>query len=262
MVGKVDVEVQYQGQQAKLPLIVVEGDGPSLIGCDWLSAIHLDWKSINMVKSKWLASVLDKHQVLFVNGLGTLKGYEAKIIVELGTKPRFCKARQVPYALQGQVNEELERLEREGIITPVQFADWAAPIVPVLKQDGKSLRICGDFKLTVNQASKLDHYPIPNIEYLFTKLAGGQSFTKLDMSQAYQQILLDEDSRNLVIINTQRGLYRYNRLPFGVLSAPGIFQRVMESLLGCISGVVVYLDHILITGPSEQEHLDTLEAVL
>ena len=82
------------------------------------------------------------------------------------------------------------------------------------------------------------------------------------MSQAYQQILLDEDSRNLVIINTQRGLYRYNRLPFGVLSAPGIFQRVMESLLGSISGVVVYLDHILITGPSEQEHLDTLEAVL
>ena len=131
-----------------------------------------------------------------------------------------------------------------------------------MKQDGKSLRICGDFKLTVNQASKLDRYPIPRIEGLFAKLAGSQSFTKLDMSQAYQQILLDEDSRNLVIINTQQGLYHYNRLLFGVLSAPGIFQTVMESLIGSIPGVVVYLDDILITGPSEQEHLDTLEAVL
>ena len=81
MVGKVDVEVQYQGQQAKLPLIVVE-DGPSLFGRNWLSAICLDWKLINMVKSKRLGSVLDKHQVLFADGLGTLKGYEAKIIVE------------------------------------------------------------------------------------------------------------------------------------------------------------------------------------
>ena len=85
-----------------------------------------------------MASVLDKHQVLFADGLGTLiiKGYEAKIIVEPGTQPRFCKACPVPYALQGQVNEELECLEREGIITPVQFADWAVPIVPVVKQDG------------------------------------------------------------------------------------------------------------------------------
>lgn len=153
-------------------------------------------------------------------------------------------------------------MKREGIITPVQFADWAAPIVPVVKQYGKSLRICGDFKLTVNQASKLDHYPIPRIDDLFVKLARGQSFTKLDMSQAYQQIRLDEDSRNLMVINTQRGLYCYNHLPFGVSSAPGIFQRVMECLLGSIPGVVVYLDDILITGPFEQEHLDTLEAVL
>ena len=85
-----------------------------------------------------MASVLDKHQVLIVNGLRTLKGYEAKIIVEPGMQPRFCKTHPVPYALRGQVDEELEHLEREGIITPVQFADWAAPIVPVVKQDAKS----------------------------------------------------------------------------------------------------------------------------
>ena len=97
-----DVEVQYQGQQTKLP-VIVEGDGPSLFRRDWLSAICIDWKSINMVKSKRLTSVLDKHQVLFADGLSTLKAYEAKIIVELRTQPRFCKGSPVPNALKDRL---------------------------------------------------------------------------------------------------------------------------------------------------------------
>ena len=64
-----------------------------------------------MVKNKRLASVLDEHQVLFANGLGTLKDW-TKIMVEPGMQPCFCKARPVPYALRGQVDEELEHLER------------------------------------------------------------------------------------------------------------------------------------------------------
>ena len=164
--------------------------------------------------------------------------------------------------MRGKVKEELKHLVTEGIIEPVHFADWVAPIVPIVKSDGKSLRICGDFKLTVNQASKLDRYPIPKVEDLFVKLAGGKAFTKLDMSQAYQQLLLDEESRKYAVINTHRGLFRYNRLPFRISSAPGIFQRVMESILSGIPGVVVYIDDVLVTGKSEQEHLSVLEEVL
>jgi len=114
----------------------------------------------------------------------------------------------------------------------------------------------------VNQECKLDRYPIPKVEDLFAQLAGGRLFTKLDLSQAYLQVLLDEESKKYVVINTHRGLFRYNRLPYGLSSAPGIFQRVMESLLQGISGVVVYLDDILITGRTVQEHLATLEEVL
>ena len=124
------------------------------------------------------------------------------------------------------------------------MSDWAAHIVPVLKRDGP-VRVCGDYKLTVNQVGKLDPYPLPRIEDLFSRLSPGKRFTKLDIAHAYQQIPLDDDSRNSVSINAHKGLFRYNRLPFGVHSAPAIFQRAMEGLLRYIPSMVVYIDDIL-----------------
>ena len=156
--------------------------------------------------------------------------------------------------MRQKVELELERLERAGVIEPVQFSDWAAPIAPVVKTDG-SIRICGDYKLTVNQVTKLDTYPLPRIEDLFASLSGGQAFTKLDLSNAYQQVSLDDASKAYIMINTSRGLFRYNCLPFGVASAPSIFQLTMETLLQGIPHVSVYLDDILVTGASEADHL-------
>lgn len=262
VLGQRQVEVVVEGQRATLPLIVVAGHGQSLFGRDWLRVIRLNWKSIGLVQRHSLEDLLKEFEDVFRPGLGTLKGYQAKIIVDPDAKPRFCRARTVPYALRKTVEEELERLQQEGIIEPVQFAEWAAPIVPVLKSGGKAVRICGDFKQTVNQASKLDRYPIPRIQDLFATLAGGKKFSKLDMSQAYQQIKLDKDSQAYVTINTHQGLFAYKRLPFGVASAPGIFQRVMECLLKGIPGVTVYLDDVLITGPTEAKHLTALREVL
>ena len=175
--------------------------------------------------------------------------------------PVFCKARPVPYAMKPLVEKELDCLEKEGVIDPIPFADWAAPIVPVLKSN-KTVRICGDFKLTVNKECKLDRYPIPRIEDLFAKLSGGKLFSKLDLSQAYQQICLEEESKKFVVVNTHKGLYRFNRLLYGISSAPGIFQRTMESLLQGIPHVVVYLDDILITGGTHEEHKSRLKEVL
>ena len=129
----------------------------------------------------------------------------------------------MPYALRARVEDELERLVELGVLEPVQFADWAAPIVLCMKSNKSSIRICGDFKITINCSIKLDQYPFPKIEDLFAKLSGGNMFTKLDLSQAYQQVRLDAASKKLVVINT-RGLFQYYRLPFGgVSSAPEIF---------------------------------------
>ena len=144
----------------------------------------------------------------------------------------------------------------------MDYSDWAAPIVAVLKSDQKSVRICGDFRMTVNPVSKLNRYPLPKVKDLLASLAEGKVFSKLDLTQAYQQLKLDATSQKYLVIKTHRGLFRYTRLPFGVSSAPGIFQRVMEDLLQDIPGVVVYLDDTLISSPTEDAQLRSLEAVL
>ena len=173
----------------------------------------------------------------FREELGEFKGTKVKIDITVPAQPRFYKQRNIAYALRERVEFELE----QGVIEPVKYSEWAAPIVPVLKSDQSSVRICGDYKMTVNQVAKPDCYPISRIEDLFASLSRGETFTKLDMSNAYQQLVLDEESRKLTTINIHKGLYQYRRLPFGVSTAPAIFQRTMECMLRDIPHVCLYL---------------------
>ena len=129
---------------------------------------------------------------VFQKGLGTLKGFKAKIYVDSDAVPRFHPARSVQ---RDRVDKELKRLQEEGTLEPVDISEWAAPIVAVLKSDKNSVRICGDFSVTINPVSKLDRYPIPKVEDLFSRLSGGKYFTKLDLSHAYQQVPLEENPR-------------------------------------------------------------------
>ena len=124
------------------------------------------------------------------------------------------------------------------------------------------MRICGDCKVTVNRFAHIEQYPLPTPEDLFATLAAGVMFTKLDMAHAYQRILIDDDSKQYLMINTHRGLFVYNRLAFGISTAPAIFQRVIENHLAGVPHTVVYLDDILVTGASEEEHQANLKEVL
>ena len=124
------------------------------------------------------------------------------------------------------------------------------------------MRICGDFKVTINPNVEREHYPLPNVEELFASLPGGKVFSKLDLSHAYQQLELDAESQHCVTVNTHKGIYRYLRMPYGVSSAQSIFQSVMDQILPGMYYVMCFLDDILITDESEQEHLNVLDEVL
>lgn len=133
VVGQMQAQVHHDNQSTQLSLMVVKGAGPSLLGRDWLSALRLEWHKVHYHTT--LQEVLDQYNAVFEDTLGTLKGYKAKIHMDPSVPPKYCKARPVPYSMRDLVEHELDKLVHEGVIEPVQYADWAAPIVPVLKSD-------------------------------------------------------------------------------------------------------------------------------
>ena len=201
----------------ELPLLVVKGSGPSLCGGDWLGELTMNWQAsyeVLQLDREELNGILEQYEEVFRDELGLLKGVKVKIYVDTQATPRFYRVRNVPHAITEQVEEALCKLVDTEIVEPVRHSEWAAPIVPILKADG-FIRVCGDYKMTVNQVAKPDSYPLPRINDLFARLGGAKVFfSKLDMSQAYQQLALDEQSKPFVTINTHKGLFQYNRLPF------------------------------------------------
>lgn len=181
-----------------------------------------------------LETVLIKHAEVFKDELGKMKDITVNLNIKPGSRPKF--PRQVPYAITLKVEAELESLVKSGVLEPVSRYEWATPIVPVIKKDN-SVRICGDFKVSINPVLEAEHYLLPCIENLFTGLVGGQNFSKIDLHQAYLQMQVEEESRELLTIVTHKGLYHYCRLPFGITPAPALFQRVMDQMLCGLDGV-------------------------
>eukprot|EP00731_Ephydatia_muelleri_P036424 Em0253g4a len=229
VVGKICVHVQHEGQNHRsLDLLVVQGRG-TLADRTGLA-------------DEGVEQLLERHATLFEGKLGLLEGMRVKIHVDKTVKPRFYKPRPVPYALRDKVEQELERLQRDGVIEPVRF------------QNGPLL--------WCRCAATVDSYPLPRIDDVLASMTGAKVFSKLDLSHAYLQLQLEEESKEFVTISTHKGLFRYNRLPFGIAAAPAIFQRTMEGILQDIPHVQVYIDDILVADSSREEHMKTLAKVL
>ena len=194
--------------------------------------------------------------------MGKIRDVQVKLHMDENAIPIFKKARPVPFAIEERYNEELEKLEKQGIIQKVEFSEWASPVVPVVKPNSNKIRICGDYACTINKHLISDVYPLPSLEDIVNKIGYGEYFTKLDLSQAFHQFMLHPDSRKYTTINTKRGLFEYLRLVFGITPATAICQRYMENLLRGVPGQVVRVDDVLITGISDEDHLKNMRVVL
>lgn len=275
--GTFKVKVKINGnKRSNMLLYVVDCGKTALYGRDWLNDLPLNWSEIKSLQvAKHITShkqdkqpqdarvtkVMNAHAQVFEPGIGKLKGPTAKFSIKADAKPRFIKARNVPFALRDKVNKELRRLENEGIISPVKFSEYATPIVPVIKRNG-DVRICGDFSQTLNRIIEPEQYPLPRIDDIFASFSGGKKFSKIDITQAYLAMEIVPEYRKYVTISTPLGLFEYNRLVFGISDAPAKWQRVMDEILDGIPYTKCILDDIIISGPNDDEHLKNINAVL
>ena len=275
--GMMTCTVKIHGQRRRLPVYVTKGGNNPLFGRSWIRALKLNWAEVKAIHDAstinndvtatrrtadaQINTILKQHAAVFEKGFGQLKNTNARFYLKDNAKPAFAKARNVPYALREKVDAELDRLEKAGIISPVKYSEWASPICCVPKSDG-TVRICGDFKSTLNPQLRPEQHPMPKIEDIFATLSGGEKFTKLDLTQAYLSINIDPEHRKYVTINTQKGLYQYNRVPYGVTDSGAKFQKPLDQLLAGAPGTQAMVDDVIITGKDDVEHLQNLEEVI
>ena len=230
--GEMHCDIVYKGKQYSLPILVANYDAkPTLLGKNWLRHINLEWGEIFRIPKgdalsadSQLNDLLSKHSELFTESYEGMKGLEAHITMRGDTRPVFVKARRVPYGLKEQVERELDKLEKNGVIQKTDRSCWASPIVVVPKADNTvTCRICGDYKSTINQSVEDEQYVLPTAQDLYTALVGSKVFSKLDLSHAYAQLNIDKESQEYLTIATHKGLYSYLKLPYGVKSSPKIF---------------------------------------
>ena len=272
IVGECCADIEFNGHNMKATFVVVDMTGKHpLFGRDWLQQLGIDLIALVNQSAMQLHHIdhqlsdsnkfLNEYADIFKKELGLLRDIEATITVEQSAVPRFHKHRPIPFALKDKVEEALLSQVAQGELIPVERSEWAAPIVVVHKKDG-GIRICGDFKVSINPVLSSQIYPLPTPEEMFSMLANGESYTKLDLARAYKQMAVKEECQHLLTINTHLGLFRHTRLPFGVSTAPALWQKAMAQVLQGLPGVICFIDDILVTGHTRDEHKENLNKVL
>ncbi|XP_062557640.1 uncharacterized protein K02A2.6-like [Armigeres subalbatus] len=208
-----------------------------------------------------ITSLQKTYPKLFSDTLGLCSKTKIQLSLKEPCRPVFRPRRPVSYAMLPVVDKELDRLERLHIISPVDYSEWAAPIVVVRKATG-NVRICGDYSTGLNDRLQSHQYPLPLPQDIISKLSNCTVFSQIDLSDAFLQMEVDENSRHLLTINTHRGLYQYNRLPPGVKAAPGAFQQLIDTMLAGLPCTAGYLDDVVVGGKNADEHQRNLHAVL
>ena len=184
-----------------------------------------------------------------------------KHVIDTGTSaPIKQKYRRLNPPVKDKVNEELIRMEKQGVIER-SISPWCSPLVPVRKKDGR-IRICIDFR-KLNAVTKFNSYPLPNIEDNLCQFSGARYFSTLDLLSGYHQVALEESSKEKTAFATERGLFQFKVMPQGACGSPATFQNLMNIVLEGISSsrALAYLDDVLVVGTTFGEHLANLEEV-
>ncbi|KAI4905796.1 hypothetical protein NFI96_024894, partial [Prochilodus magdalenae] len=195
-------------------------------------------------------------------GLGKMEG-DYKIELRADAKPfSISTPRRISRPLMPQVKKELSRMEEIGVISRVeQPTDWCAGMVPVPKPGKNEVRICVDLT-KLNESVKRERHMLPSVEHTLGQLEGAKVFSKIDANSGFWQIPLAKDSALLTTFLTPFGRFYFNRLCFGISSAPEHYQKRMSRILEGLDGVMCQMDDVLVFGDTQAQHDTRLSAVL
>ncbi|KAI8490629.1 hypothetical protein Bbelb_318970 [Branchiostoma belcheri] len=265
--GKAQIEGKHKGRKVKCSFFITKAEGPIILGlkaCQQLDIIRINHevKTSQRIDSdvpiKDRPPIRNKEECIamypecFDNTVGCFDE-EYHITVDPTVEPVVHPPRRVPLELREKLREQLNEMVEKGVISQVtQPTDWVNSIVVKEKPNGK-LRVCLDPR-DLNNALKRDHYPTPTLEEITPSLAGAKIFSKLDASNGYWNIKIDEESSLLTTFNTPFGRFKFNRLPFGLKVSQDVFQRkVDETYRGC-KGAIGIADDIQVFGKTERDH--------
>ena len=265
ILGKFTARLKLHGREGTGSCYVADSQ-LNVLGSDWMESLGLWNVPISSVCNSVEAASMNeelkgKFPQLFELGLGRCNKMKASLQLKPDSKPVFRRKRPVPFAAVEPIEKELKRLQLQGVIEPVSYSQYAAPLVVVKKKDGR-IRICADYSTGLNDTLEPNQYPLPTPEEIFAKLSRFRVFSKIDLSDAFLQIELDDNAKQMLTINTHCGLFQVNRVQPGIKTAPGMFQQLMDTMMAGAEGASPYMDDFIVGGVDGDDHRKNLFEVL
>ena len=246
--GKANFPVSSGGKRNSLEFNIIDGDYQPILSLN--TSITLGFVSLH--NCDVLALKLKTHEEFddVFEGLGAMPG-NYKIVVDETVPPVVHAPRRVPVALRPRIKTKLDELVDRKVIVPVtEPTEWVSSMLAIVKPN--KVRICIDPR-DLNRAIRREHYQLPTIEEVATRLAGAKKFTLCDAKDGFDQIVLDDASSYLTTFNSPFGRYRWTRMPFGISSSPEVWQRRMHEFVEDLEGDEVIVDDFLIAGFGESD---------
>ena len=248
--------VQDHGEDVSIPTLSVPMS--TSIPDEDVSCVQFD-AALSEVQLDELKAVFQAHADILTTRPGVFSGNLMLEIPLTSDVPIRRKMYNLPFSSKEVVEKEIQVMLDLEIIEPSK-SPYSSPVVLVRKKDG-SCRFCIDFR-GLNKITVFDAEPIPNVEDLFVRLAHSRFFTKIDLAKGYWQILVLPEDRPKTAFTTHQGLFQFIRMPFGLVSAPAVFARMMRMLHLADLSAENFFDDILVHSASWSDHLHHVRNVL
>ena len=258
--GQFEEVLYYKDRSSQQTIYAVRGLTTNLLGLPAIISLNLASRVDTTTVADYKSLVEECFPKVF-RGLGNLGDPYVIKLTQDAVPHAIYTPRTVASPMRPRVQEELDRMESIGVISRVEEpTQWCAAMVAIPKKNGK-LRICVDLK-HLNEAVLREVHPLPKVDETLAQLSDATFFSTLDANSGFWQIPLSEESRPLTTFITPFGRYWFNKLPFGISSAPELFQNCMNTILKGLEGVLCQMDDVIVFGRTTEEHDKRLKLAL